>query len=219
MTDILAEFFSQFSPEEQAFILANEAQAKIILLIGPTEFDSQVDWPQDGVQIRAASTMFLGYQEVLVGRIDPVCMESVHQYLRQLGRICEGLLAKYGGACKDALAEFLADAEHSAWLSLREQLRSAKAGTITAASKPKQPQAGGDNGRAPVKATPATRRGYRKEVREWMRMKGLGTIPAAAKRLGVGVDTLKSIMSDKGDKRYGDTTLKAVLEKIRDSAF
>jgi hypothetical protein len=76
---------------------------------------------------------------------------------------------------------------------------------------------------APVAAVapaskPGARRGYRAEVREWMKLKELRTIPAAARRLAVGVDTLKSIMSDKGDKRYSDDTLKAVLEKLRKSA-
>jgi hypothetical protein len=61
---------------------------------------------------------------------------------------------------------------------------------------------------------PPARRGYREEVRQWMKSKGLRTLPDAAKRLVVGVDTLKSIMSNKGNKRYGDATLRDVLKKI-----
>lgn len=63
-------------------------------------------------------------------------------------------------------------------------------------------------------ATPNARRGYRKEVRQWMESKRLRTVPEAARRLGVGRDTLKSIMSSKGEKRYSDDTLNDVLEKI-----
>ena len=58
------------------------------------------------------------------------------------------------------------------------------------------------------------RRGYRAEVREWMRAQGLRTNPEAASRLGVSVDILKSIMSSKGQKRYSDHTLQTVLKKI-----
>jgi hypothetical protein len=62
------------------------------------------------------------------------------------------------------------------------------------------------------------RRGYRTEVRQWMRDKGINTIPDAASRLAVGPDTLKSIMSSKGKRRFSDRTLQEVLKKITDSS-
>ncbi|SPF56437.1 hypothetical protein SBA4_860016 [Candidatus Sulfopaludibacter sp. SbA4] len=65
-----------------------------------------------------------------------------------------------------------------------------------------------------IQEKPQARRGYRAEVRRWMESEELLTIPDAAKRLGVGPDTLKSIMSNKGKKRYSDDTLSAVLKKI-----
>jgi hypothetical protein len=74
------------------------------------------------------------------------------------------------------------------------------------ASKLEQPQVGA--------GVPGARRGYRAEVRQWMLSKGLRTIPEAARRLAVGVDTLKSIMSSKGKRRYGDGTLRTVLKAI-----
>jgi hypothetical protein len=60
----------------------------------------------------------------------------------------------------------------------------------------------------------ATRRGYKREVRAYMEKKGLSTIPEAAQALAVGVDTLKSIMTSRGKKRYSDGTLQGVLKKI-----
>ena len=60
----------------------------------------------------------------------------------------------------------------------------------------------------------AARRGYRIEIQKWMKSKGLKTTEEAARSLGVGLFTLKSIMSEKGKKRYGDATLTAVLKKI-----
>jgi hypothetical protein len=47
-----------------------------------------------------------------------------------------------------------------------------------------------------------------------MHQKGIRTVPEAAQRLGVGLDTLKSIMSSRGEKRYSDNTLENVLVKI-----
>ncbi len=71
------------------------------------------------------------------------------------------------------------------------------------------PPAAGREGRAP-----AARRGYRAEIRQWMESNEVRTIPEAAEGLMVGIDTLKSIMSSKGDKRYSDATLSKVLKKI-----
>ena len=59
----------------------------------------------------------------------------------------------------------------------------------------------------------APRRGFRDHIRAWMQRKELLTVEQAAKALGVSESTLKSIMSDKGDVRYGQDTLKRVLEK------
>ena len=64
-----------------------------------------------------------------------------------------------------------------------------------------------------VSPTPG-RKGYRKEVRAWMRRKRISTIERASIKLGVSTSTLKSIMSDKGKPRYGNDTLESVLEKI-----
>ena len=72
-----------------------------------------------------------------------------------------------------------------------------------------------DRGSETSSATPVVRRGYRAEVRQWMKQKHLRTVKQAADRLNVGYDILKSIMSSKGEKRYADGTLKRVLEQIR----
>ncbi len=61
----------------------------------------------------------------------------------------------------------------------------------------------------------APRRGYRPAVNAWMKRLGIENIPQAAKRLGVSESTLKSIMSEKGQVRYGKDTLASVLEKIK----
>ena len=68
-----------------------------------------------------------------------------------------------------------------------------------------------------LKATilPALRRGYRREIRAWMKVNGLKTNAQAAKALGISESTLKSIMSSVGERKYGPETLQAVLEKIR----
>ncbi len=60
----------------------------------------------------------------------------------------------------------------------------------------------------------ATRRGYRAEIRAWMKAVGVKTNADAARRLAVSVDTLKSIMSTKGNKKYSDETRNSVLKKI-----
>ncbi len=59
---------------------------------------------------------------------------------------------------------------------------------------------------------------YRTNIKHWMKSAGLESVAAAAKRLGVGESTLKSIMTDKGEKRYSEETLNKVLEKIRKPA-
>lgn len=58
------------------------------------------------------------------------------------------------------------------------------------------------------------KRGYRSEVKAWMRHNSIQNQKIAAKRLGVGVDTLKSIMSSVGETRYSAETLDMVLAKI-----
>jgi hypothetical protein len=164
MTDILAEFFDHFNPDEQAFIRAKQAEAKIILLQGQSDIaqgfrtGSDREWIlelQDSAQAQAAATEFVGYQRVLARRIDPVCTESVELYLRQLDRICEGILAKYGRwECKDAIAEVRAEAERLAWISYGEQAGSARTCTTSTATEPEQPQGDVENGKAAVRATP-----------------------------------------------------------------
>jgi hypothetical protein len=58
------------------------------------------------------------------------------------------------------------------------------------------------------------RRGYRKEVRQWLTHEGLRTLPEAAKELGISLSVLKSISSDRGKRRYSEATLTRVLEII-----
>ncbi len=59
-----------------------------------------------------------------------------------------------------------------------------------------------------------SRRGFRSEIRQWMERKQLGSVKDAARELGTSESTLKSIMSDKGEKKYSDETLRQVLERI-----
>jgi hypothetical protein len=66
----------------------------------------------------------------------------------------------------------------------------------------------------PAETDAPTRRGYRKEVKDWMLRTGIETQEHAARRLAVSIDVLKSIMSDKGEPRYSAATLAIVLEKI-----
>jgi hypothetical protein len=82
-------------------------------------------------------------------------------------------------------------------------------------SQPEQPHTGVARPSG-VKEAPGARRGYRFEVHRWMReaKPPLRTVPEAARRLGVGPDTLKSIMSSRGTKRYGHDTLMRVLKEI-----
>jgi hypothetical protein len=58
------------------------------------------------------------------------------------------------------------------------------------------------------------RRGYRKEVRQWMILQGLRNIEAAARSLGISQSALKSIMSDRGQCRYGQEVLSRILGRI-----
>lgn len=58
------------------------------------------------------------------------------------------------------------------------------------------------------------RKAYSVEIRAWMTKQGIPSVELAAKRLGVGYGTLKSIMTDKGTPRYSQDTLRTVLEKI-----
>ena len=60
------------------------------------------------------------------------------------------------------------------------------------------------------------RRGYRAEVKAWMNQEGLATVAEAAKFLGVSVSSLKSMMSDRGERRYSEETLTRVLDIIHD---
>jgi hypothetical protein len=58
------------------------------------------------------------------------------------------------------------------------------------------------------------RRSYRVELKAWMVRTGIANNDEAARRLSVSIDTLKSIMSNKGKPRYGQKTLASVLKKI-----
>jgi hypothetical protein len=58
------------------------------------------------------------------------------------------------------------------------------------------------------------RQGYKKEVDQWMEKKGIQKVAEAARSLGVGESTLKSIRSNKGRLRCSQETLAAVLKKI-----
>jgi hypothetical protein len=46
-----------------------------------------------------------------------------------------------------------------------------------------------------------------------MKSKDLGTVADAARHLAVSESTLKSIMTEKGEMRYGADTLEEVLKK------
>ena len=63
-------------------------------------------------------------------------------------------------------------------------------------------------------AEPGHRRGYRTEVREWMMREEVRTLAQAAKRLGISLSALKSIMSVRGKPRYSEATLNRILEII-----
>lgn len=58
------------------------------------------------------------------------------------------------------------------------------------------------------------RSGYRSEVRKWMARENLTTLAEAAKRLGISLSALKSIMSDQGKRRYSEETLSRILAII-----
>lgn len=58
------------------------------------------------------------------------------------------------------------------------------------------------------------KRGYRGEVRRWMARESVSTVDEAAKRLAISLSALKSIMSDRGKRRYSEETLTRVLEII-----
>jgi hypothetical protein len=68
--------------------------------------------------------------------------------------------------------------------------------------------------KVPTQAMAGARRGYRPEVLTYMAKNNIATQPMAARKLGVSLDILKSIMTNKGKPRYGQETLKRVLEEI-----
>ena len=55
------------------------------------------------------------------------------------------------------------------------------------------------------------RRSYRKEVRQWMTHEGLRNLNEASKRLGVSMSALKSMISHRGKRRYGEASLIRIL--------
>jgi len=58
------------------------------------------------------------------------------------------------------------------------------------------------------------RRSYRAEVHEWMAGQKIKTAAEAARRLAVSESALKSIMSSRGIRRYGEQTLNRVLKAV-----
>jgi predicted XRE-type DNA-binding protein len=58
------------------------------------------------------------------------------------------------------------------------------------------------------------RRSIGTKVERWMQRTNVESQKQAARRLGVSIDVLKSIMSDKGRARYSEDTLKQVLNNI-----
>jgi hypothetical protein len=68
---------------------------------------------------------------------------------------------------------------------------------------------------AGVAAAPSSapaRIGYRSHLKSWMKAKKLTSVRVAAKHLAISESTLKSIMSDKGDIRYGPDVLARILK-------
>lgn len=68
-----------------------------------------------------------------------------------------------------------------------------------------------------ILAANSSRCGHRKEVDAWMSRESIPTLEAAARRLGVSIDTLKSIRSDKGRARYSTETLDRLLATMRET--
>jgi len=61
-------------------------------------------------------------------------------------------------------------------------------------------------------------RGYRVQVRKWMRDHEIPSVRVAARRLGVSESVLKSIMTNKGKIRHSPETLEMVLKSICDQS-
>lgn len=210
--ETLAEFFDQFDPEEQALIRTKEAEAKIILRQGQSDaigrFRAGLDreWvlqPQDFARAQAAATEFVGYQRVLVRRIDPVCAESVEQYLRQLDMVREGLLSKHGTSeCEAALAEMRLEAERLAWLSLGKQLGSARVGKSPTAQPGATP-----NASAEVRPLVNETNGSEADPRAG----GVAAIPSQGLTKGEGEMSLGSWQQIRDDFRQGAEAYPDVL--------
>jgi len=105
----------------------------------------------------------------------------------------------YRSQIREALLKDLPKiAEH-----LRDVNRRRYLGDQAGDTSPKAREASGGNRTdrraviGPGRNKPSARRGYRREVRQWMKSNGLETIPDAARRLGVGPDTRDS--KGKGD--------------------
>jgi hypothetical protein len=59
-----------------------------------------------------------------------------------------------------------------------------------------------------------TKRGYRAEIKAWMKRKGISKNAEAAKHLGLSESALKSIMSSRGKRRYSADRLRRVLSAL-----
>jgi hypothetical protein len=84
------------------------------------------------------------------------------------------------------------------WVTIQEELKAAIANdmVVTAPSE-------------------AHRREYRSEIRAWMTKAEIASVKDAARRLCVSETVLKSMMTTKGKKRYGNDKLTDVLKVIK----
>lgn len=108
--------------------------------------------------------------------------------------------------------------ENSEWLKLAKKLdKVAKAQAAADAVRPPDLKKAGEQlqpAGVPNDGGSGNRKGYKAEVRQWMKRRKVEKLDDATPHLGVSVDVLKSIMSDKGKPRYGKETLESVLKKI-----
>jgi hypothetical protein len=139
MADILAEFFDQFCPEEQAQIMAAEAEANGFLAQGDAGVRNQMRLagslsdrdsilePQDSARANAACAVFVAYHNVLWNKTDSGSGGSIKEFLARLDRVCEGVLTRYGRwEGKDAIAELRSAAERFVWSIHAKRLVSRK---------------------------------------------------------------------------------------------
>lgn len=185
----------------------------------PSYFPSDL-WPRTVVILAKAREMFpdetkaLELCKYVISKMTPLFCEAV-----TTGEIGAGAVLSEGhGGMSDVLHSLLVYSDyHSSdrfrleteargtheWLELAQSISEAiptgvveKISTTKASSEPK------------------CRRGYRAELRTWMKQTDIENLEQAARKLGVGITALKSIMSSKGRLRCGTQTLEEVLTKI-----